>query len=565
MERTGSNILLECLSREGTDIVFGYPGGVVIDLFDKFPGHPQLQHILVRHEQAAVHAADGYARATGKVGVAIVTSGPGATNTVTGLATAFCDSIPLVVITGQVPVPLLGNDAFQEVDIMGISRPITKHNFLVKDIRQLALTVRQAFHIARTGRPGPVLIDLPKDVMHGSTDFVWPEAEKVRMRSYNPTYRANVYQLKRAADAIVKARRPLIMPGGGVIMADAWRELRELAALMQAPVSGTLMGMGAFPGDDPLWLGMPGMHGTYEANQAVNQADVILAVGMRFDDRVTSRVSAFAPNATIVHIDIDPTTIHKSVTVDVPVVGDCKQTLTDLLELLRSEKYAKDWIGDVSAWHEQIARWRGEHSLAWEKGDLLKPQQVIEAISSLASPDTIITTDVGQHQMWTAQFYTFHEPRTFLTSGGLGTMGYGLPAAIGAQFGSPGKPVVLLTGDGSFQMNLQELIVAVQHTLPLKIFILNNSYLGMVRQWQQLFWDGNYVATDMQAQPDFVKLAEAYGAEGMRINTEAELTAALPGILASPKLTLVDVRVEREENVYPIVPSGAALSEMLLA
>jgi len=314
-----------------------------------------------------------------------------------------------------------------------------------------------------------------------------------------------------------------------------------------------------------LWLGMPGMHGTYEANQAVNQADVILAVGMRFDDRVTSRVSAFAPNATIVHIDIDPTTIHKSVTVDVPVVGDCKQTLTDLLELLRSEKYAKDWIGDVSAWHEQIARWRGEHSLAWEKGDLLKPQQVIEAISSLASPDTIITTDVGQHQMWTAQFYTFHEPRTFLTSGGLGTMGYGLPAAIGAQFGSPGKPVVLLTGDGSFQMNLQELIVAVQHTLPLKIFILNNSYLGMVRQWQQLFWDGNYVATDMQAQPDFVKLAEAYGAEGMRINTEAELTAALPGILASPKLTLVDVRVEREENVYPIVPSGAALSEMLLA
>ena len=563
MELTGSNLLLECLSREGTDIVFGYPGGVVIDLFDKLPGHPQLNHILVRHEQAAVHAADGYARATGKVGVCIVTSGPGATNTVTGIATAYCDSIPLVVITGQVSVPLLGNDAFQEVDIVGITRPITKHNFLVKDIKQLALTVRQAFHIARTGRPGPVLIDLPKDVMHGSTEFVWPE--KVHMRSYNPTYRANVYQLKRAAEALVKAKRPLIMSGGGVVMADAWRELRAMAEFMHAPVTSTLTGLGAFSADEPLWLGMPGMHGTYEANQAINHADLILAVGMRFDDRVTGRVSAFAPNATIVQIDIDPTTIHKIVDVEIPVVGDCRQTLVELLEMLRSDKYAKDWAAEAVSWHEQVNAWRSTRSLTWERSETLKPQQVIELLSRHAKEGSVIATDVGQHQMWTAQFFRFREPRTFLTSGGLGTMGYGLPAAIGAQLGCPDKPVVLITGDGSIQMNSQELMTAVYNKLPLKIFILNNGYLGMVRQWQQLFWGGNYVATDMQAQPDFVKLAEAYGARGYRFTVEAELAEALPEILASPELCIVDVRVEREENVYPMVPAGAALSEMLLA
>ncbi len=563
MELTGSNILLECLSREGADIVFGYPGGVVIDLFDKLPGHSQLKHILVRHEQAAVHAADGYARATGKVGVCIVTSGPGATNTVTGIATAYCDSIPLVVVSGQVPVPLIGNDAFQEVDIVGITRPISKHNFLVKDIRQLALTVRQSFHIARTGRPGPVLIDLPKDVMHGSTEFVWPE--QVRMRSYNPTYRANVYQLKRAAEALIKAKRPLIMSGGGVVMADAAAELRAMAELMRAPVASTLMGLGAFDSDDPLWLGMPGHHGTFAANQAVGQADVILAVGMRFDDRVTGRVSAFAPNATIVQIDIDPTTIHKIVNVAVPVVGDCRQTLRDLLELLRSDKYAKDWGTEVGPWHEQIRALKSERSLGWERGENLKPQQVIEILSRSVPKGTVVATDVGQHQMWTAQFFHFHETRTFLTSGGLGTMGYGLPAAMGARLGCPEKPVILITGDGSFQMNIQELSTAVHNKLPLKIFILNNAYLGMVRQWQQLFWGGNYVATDMQAQPDFVKLAEAFGARGYRFAGEAELVSALPEILASPELCIVDIRVEREENVYPMVPSGAALSEMLLA
>ena len=563
MELTGSNILLECLSREGVDIVFGYPGGVVIDVFDKLPGHAQLHHVLVRHEQAAVHAADGYARATGKVGVCIVTSGPGATNTVTGIATAYCDSIPLVVVTGQVPVSLIGNDAFQEVDIVGITRPITKHNFLVRDIRQLAMTVRQAFHLARTGRPGPVLIDLPKDIMHGSTDFVWPE--QVRMRTYNPTYRANMHQLKRAGEVLAHARRPLILSGGGVIMADAWQELRDMAALMHAPVTSTLTGLGAFPGDDPKWLGMLGMHGTYEANKAVSHADVILAVGMRFDDRVTGRVSAFAADARIVHIDIDPTSIRKIVSVDVPVVGDCRQVLRDLLELLRTDRLAKDWPAEVAAWHEQIASWRAENSLAWQRSDALKPQQVIELLSAALSKDAIIATDVGQHQMWTAQFCTFRSPRTFLTSGGLGTMGYGLPAAIGAQLGCPDKSVVLITGDGSFQMNSQELITATHNRLPLKIIILNNAYLGMVRQWQQLFWNGNYVATDMQAQPDFVKLAEAYGAKGYSISTEAELATMLPQVLASPHLSILDVRVEREENVYPMVPSGAGLSEMLLA
>ena len=563
MELSGSNILLECLSREGVDIVFGYPGGVVIDLFDKLPGHTQLHHVLVRHEQAAVHAADGYARATGKVGVCIVTSGPGATNTVTGIAAAYCDSIPLVVITGQVPVSLIGNDAFQEVDIVGITRPITKHNFLVRDIRQLAMITRQAFHLARTGRPGPVLIDLPKDIMHGGTEFIWPE--QVKMRTYNPTYRANMHQLKRAKEVLLHARRPLILSGGGVIMADAWRELRDVAAWMHAPVTSTLTGLGAFPGDDPMWLGMPGMHGTYEANRAISHADVILAVGMRFDDRVTGRVSAFAPDARIVHIDIDPASIRKIVSVDVPVVGDCRQALCDLLELLRAARPAKDWPAETVLWHAQIEAWRAENSLAWQPSDTLKPQQVIELLSATLSRNAIVATDVGQHQMWAAQFFTFRFPRTFLTSGGLGAMGYGLPAAIGARLGCPDKPVALITGDGSFQMNSQELITAVHNRLPLKIIILNNAYLGMVRQWQQLFWDGHYVATDMRAQPDFVKLAEAYGAKGYRVGTEAELKAMLPPILASPDLCILDVRVEREENVYPMVPSGAGLSEMLLA
>ncbi|GHV50029.1 acetolactate synthase [Deltaproteobacteria bacterium] len=563
MEMRGSNILLECLVREGVEVIFGYPGGSVIDLYDKIPQYAdQLRHVLVRHEQGAVHAADGYARASGKVGVSFVTSGPGATNTITGIATAYCDSIPLVVFTGQVPIPLLGYDAFQEIDIIGITSPVTKHSFLVRDIAKLPLDIRQAFHIARTGRPGPVVVDVPTDILQGKSKFEWPE--QVRMRSYNPTFKANVNQLKRAAGVIAKAKRLLIMSGGGVIMADGSAALRELAALTHAPVTSTLMGLGAFDGDDPLWLGMPGMHGMYMANQAISHADVILAVGMRFDDRVTGRVSEFARNAKIVHIDVDPTSIHKLVHVDVPVVGDCRQAMLDLLELLRAEK-TKEWETDLAAWHTQIALWREQSILTWQRGGMLKPQQVLEILSRALPDDAVIVTDVGQHQMWTAQFFTFHKPRSFLTSGGLGTMGYGLPAALGARVACPDRCVALITGDGSFQMNSQELMTAVQNKLPLKIFIINNGYLGMVRQWQQLFWKRNYVETDMQAQPDFVKLADAYGAEGFRVDTEEQLQDVLPRVLASPNLSIVDVRVEREENVYPMVPSGAPLSEMLLA
>lgn len=562
MRLSGSQILLECMKREGVDIFFGFPGGVVIDLYDKFPLYPELKHILVRHEQAAVHAADGYARAAGKVGVCVVTSGPGATNTVTGIATAYCDSIPLVIITGQVSVPLIGNDAFQEVDITGITRPITKHNFLVRDVEQLAITVRQAFHLARSGRPGPVLIDLPKDVMHAITEFVWPE--QVKMRNYVPNYRANSNQLKKAAEVLRRSKRPLVLSGGGVIMAGASKELREIAALLDCPVSSTLMGLGAFPGDSPMWLGMPGMHGTYEANKAISNADAILAVGVRFDDRVTGRVSAFAPNAEIIHIDIDPTSIRKNVSVAVPVVADCQQALQELVKMVKADAPLRA-PDQTEAWLKTIAGWRKESSLAWNKDELLKPQQVIEAIAAITKGQAIITTEVGQHQMWVAQFYNFNEPRTFLTSGGLGTMGYGLPAAIGAQLAFPQRLVIDIAGDGSIQMNSQEFMTAVENKLPVKVVILNNSYLGMVRQWQELFWKGNYVATDLTAQPDFVLLAQAYGAEGYVIRNEAELAEILPKALASPHTSIIDVRVAREENVYPMVPAGAALEEMLLA
>lgn len=562
MRLSGSQILLECMKREGVDIFFGFPGGVVIDLYDKFPLYPELKHILVRHEQAAVHAADGYARAAGKVGVCVVTSGPGATNTVTGIATAYCDSIPLVIITGQVSVPLIGNDAFQEVDITGITRPITKHNFLVRDVEQLAITVRQAFHLARSGRPGPVLIDLPKDVMHAITEFVWPE--QVKMRNYVPNYRANSNQLKKAAEVLRRSKRPLVLSGGGVIMAGASKELREIAALLDCPVSSTLMGLGAFPGDSPMWLGMPGMHGTYEANKAISNADAILAVGVRFDDRVTGRVSAFAPNAEIIHIDIDPTSIRKNVSVAVPVVADCQQALQELVKMVKADAPLRA-PDQTEAWLKTIADWRKESSLTWNKDELLKPQQVIEAIAAITKGQAIITTEVGQHQMWVAQFYNFNEPRTFLTSGGLGTMGYGLPAAIGAQLAFPQRLVIDIAGDGSIQMNSQEFMTAVENKLPVKVVILNNSYLGMVRQWQELFWKGNYVATDLTAQPDFVLLAQAYGAEGYVIRNETELAEILPKALASPHTSIIDVRVAREENVYPMVPAGAALEEMLLA
>lgn len=562
MECTGAQILLESLKREGVDVLFGYPGGAVIDIYDELPRHQEIRHVLVRHEQGAVHAADGYARASGKVGACLVTSGPGATNTVTGIATAYSDSIPLVVITGQVPTQLIGNDAFQEVDIVGITRPCTKHNFLVKDINKLALTIRQAFYLARTGRPGPVLVDLPKDIMQAKAEFVWPE--DVYMRSYNPTYKPNLNQLRRSVEELAKAERPVILAGGGVIMSNAAEALTNLARKLQIPVTCSLMGLGAFPATDPLWLGMVGMHGTYAANLAINNADVLVCVGARFDDRVTGKLAGFAPKARIVHIDIDPTSIRKNVEVQVPVVGDCRLALEGMAEICDAKLEGKDWASEHAAWLEAVGEWKKSKPLCYQKNHNIKPQEVIETLYELANGDAIIATEVGQHQMWVAQFYTFTKPRTLLTSGGLGTMGYGFPASIGAQFAFPDKKVITVAGDGSLQMNIQELGTVVANKLPIKVVILNNRHLGMVRQWQELFYNQNYSSTNMEAQPDFVKLAEAYGAEGYRIEKGEDLRATLEKALASPNPAFIDVVVEREENVYPIVPAGAALDEMLL-
>lgn len=562
MECTGAQILLESLKREGVDVLFGYPGGAVIDIYDELPRHQEIRHVLVRHEQGAVHAADGYARASGKVGACLVTSGPGATNTVTGIATAYSDSIPLVVITGQVPTQLIGNDAFQEVDIVGITRPCTKHNFLVKDISKLALTIRQAFYLARTGRPGPVLIDLPKDVMQAKAEFVWPE--EVYMRSYNPTYKPNLNQLRRSVEELARAERPVILAGGGVIMSDAAEALTSLARKLQIPVTCSLMGLGAFPATDPLWLGMVGMHGTYAANLAINNADVLVCVGARFDDRVTGKLAGFAPKARIVHIDIDPTSIRKNVEVHVPVVGDCRLALEGMGEICNAKLEGKDWISEHAAWLEAVGEWKKSKPLCYQKNHNIKPQEVIQTLYELSNDDAIIATEVGQHQMWVAQFYTFTRPRTLLTSGGLGTMGYGFPASIGAQFAFPHKKVITVAGDASLQMNIQELATVVANRLPIKVVILNNRHLGMVRQWQELFYNQNYSSTNMEAQPDFVKLAEAYGAEGYRIEKPEDLRATLEKALATPNPALIDVVVEREENVYPIVPAGAALDEMLL-
>lgn len=562
MELTGAQILLESLKKEGVDVLFGYPGGAVIDIYDELPRHPELKHVLVRHEQGAVHAADGYARASGKVGCCLVTSGPGATNAVTGIATAYCDSIPLVVFTGQVPTQLIGNDAFQEVDIVGITRPCTKHNFLVKDVRNLAKTIRQAFYLARSGRPGPVLVDLPKDIMQARTEFVWPE--DIFMRSYNPTYKPNLNQLRRTAEELAKARKPIILAGGGVIMANASEVLCELAHELNIPVATTLMGLGAFPANGDLWLGMVGMHGTYAANMSINHADLLVCVGARFDDRVTGRLQDFASHARIVHIDIDPTSIRKNVEVDVPVVGDCRQALEGILEICRAKMADTDWSGMHADWLQTVHEWKANHPLAYNKNGHIKPQQVIETMYSITKGDAIIATEVGQNQMWAAQFYTFTKPRTLLTSGGLGTMGYGFPAAIGAQFAFPDKLVINVAGDGSIQMNIQELATVVQNKIPVKVVILNNGHLGMVRQWQELFYNRNYSHTNMEAQPDFVKLAEAYGAEGYRISKPEELEDVLRKALTSPNPAFIDVMVEREENVYPMVPAGAALDEMLL-
>jgi len=560
MEMTGAQILMTMLKQEGVDTIFGFPGGAVIDIYDEL-ARTDIRHILVRHEQGAVHAADGYARASGKVGVCLVTSGPGATNTVTGIASAHADSIPIVVLTGQVPTHLIGNDALQEVDIVGITRPCTKHNYLIKSLDDLAPALKEAFHIARSGRPGPVLVDIPKNIANGRTEFQ-PPGEN-RMRPYTTPPQPHAKQLRTVAALIRKARRPLIFAGGGVILAGGSEELTRLARQTQMPVTTSLMGLGGFPGEDPLFLGMIGMHGTYAANTSTGACDLMLAVGVRFDDRVTGKTDAFAAQATIVHIDIDPTSIRKNVPVSVPLVGDCRISLQQLNQLL-ADTPIQNLAPRRKEWLERIAQWKASRPLAYQQGETIKPQYVVEQVYALTRGEAIITTEVGQNQMWAAQFYRFNRPNHFITSGGLGTMGFGLPAAIGAQIACPDKTVIDIAGDGSIQMNIQEMATAVQYNLPVKIVILNNGYLGMVRQWQELFYGGRYSSTRMNVAPDFVKLAEAYGAMGLRATRPEEVAAVLREGLSVRRPVLMDFTVDAEESVYPMVPSGAPITEMLL-
>ncbi len=536
--------------------MFGYPGGVVIPIFHALHNAP-FKFILTRHEQGAVHAADGYARASGKVGVVIATSGPGATNCVTGIATAHLDSVPLVVFTGQVTRQQIGNDAFQEVDSTGITRPITKHNYLVQDIKDLAGIIKEAFYIASTGRPGPVLIDVPVDISKGEHKFAYPDT--VHIRSYKPVYEGHPGQIKKACQLIETSKRPVIYAGGGVVISNASKELREFVMKTQIPVTTTLLGLGVYPETDRLALEMLGMHGTYYANHAVNESDLLIAVGARFDDRVTGKISDFIPNAKVIHIDIDPASVSKTVPVDVPIVGDCRRVLTQMIEQIKAPK--------IDEWLAEIDRLKREHPLTYERNgdDRIKPQFVVEEIYRQTKGDAIICTEVGQNQMWAAQFYKYTQPRTFISSGGLGTMGYGFPAAIGAQLARPDKRVIDIAGDGSIQMNIQELIVAVQHRLPVIIAILNNGFLGMVRQWQQLFFDRRYSHTCIDFAPDFVKLAEAYGAEGIRIKTYDEVAPALQKALAiTDRPIILDFIVSREENVYPMVPAGQSFKEIIM-
>jgi acetolactate synthase-1/2/3 large subunit len=553
MKPTGAEILIKSLEAEGVDTIFGYPGGGVLYIYDALYDS-SLNHILTRHEQGAAHAADGYARATGRPGVCLATSGPGATNLVTGLANAYMDSIPMVAITGQVGNSLIGKDSFQEADITGITLPVTKHNYLVKDVKDISRVVKEAFHIATTGRPGPVLIDIPKDVSAERHDFSYPDT--VNLRGYNPYVEASQEQINQAAQAIAEAQQPVIYAGGGVISAQASVELKQLAELILAPVTTTLMGMGCFPGDHPLSLGMLGMHGTAYANYAVSDCDLLIAIGSRFDDRVTGNVATFAPNAKIIHIEIDPAEMGKNVRVDIRVLGELKNTLTRLIQRI-STKLASEW-------QEKIAQWKREYPLSYDQqGEGLKTQFVINQISELTrGRDTKICTEVGQHQMWAAQYYNFTQPRSFISSGGLGTMGYGFPASIGAQVGCPDSTVFNIAGDGSIQMNIQELATAVQFELPVNVAIMNNGFLGMVRQWQEMFYQRRYCNVEMFS-PDFVKVAEAYGAEGIRVTEAAQVKPALEQAMASSKPVFLDFVVDKEENVFPMVPPGGSLNKMI--
>ena len=565
MELTGAEITVRCLQEEGVEYIFGYPGGAVLFIYDELFKQEQVRHILVRHEQAAVHAADGYARSTDKVGVALVTSGPGLTNAVTGIPTAYMDSIPLVVISGQVPTGFIGEDAFQEVDAVGITRPCVKHNFLVKDPKDIAITLKKAFYLARTGRPGPVLVDIPKDVSNQKAVYEYPAT--VNIRSYNPASHGDPLLVKQAVQMLLAAKRPMVYTGGGVVLSDAAKQLTELARLLDFPVTNTLMGLGGYPSPDKNFLGMLGMHGTLEANMAMQHCDVLLAVGARFDDRVIGNVAHFAEvPRKIIHIDIDPASISKRVKVDVPLVGDVRHVLDDMLALLRASKQKPD-AAALKSWWRDIEAWRGKKSLTYRNStEVIKPQYVIEKLYEVTHGDAFITSDVGQHQMWAAQYYKFSQPRRWINSGGLGTMGFGLPSAMGVQLAHPGAQVACVTGEGSIQMNIQELSTCKQFHLPIKVILLNNGYLGMVRQWQEFFHGNRYSESYMDALPDFIKLAEAYGHVGVRVNRPGDVEGALKEAFArKDDLVFLDFHTDPTENVFPMVPGGKGLSEIIMA
>lgn len=560
---TGAEIVVRCLQEEGVDVLFGYPGGAVLHIYDALYRQDKVTHILVRHEQGAIHAAEGYAKSSDRCGVALVTSGPGATNAVTGIADAYMDSVPLVVLTGQVPTSLIGNDAFQEVDTVGITRPCVKHNFLVKHVSELALTIRKAFYVATTGRPGPVVVDIPKDVTAQSWVFEYPR--HIKMRSYNPTTRGHSGQIRKALELILSAKRPMFYTGGGVILGRASESLRELTRKLGYPITNTLMGLGAYPASDPQFVGMLGMHGTYEANMGMHHADVLIAIGVRFDDRVTGNIAKFCPYAKIVHVDVDPSSISKNVKVDIPIVGQVESVLREMLRELEGMDRQPD-AEALQAWWKQIEEWRAKDCLRYDRtSPLIKPQYVIEKLWELTEGDAYVTSDVGQHQMWAAQFYGFDKPNRWINSGGLGTMGVGLPFAMGAQLAHPDATVACVTGEASIQMCIQELSTCLQYQLPIKVVNLNNRYLGMVRQWQEFFYQGRYAMSYMDALPDFVKLAESYGHVGMRIDAPEDVEGALREALAlKNRLVFMDFQTDQQENVYPMIPAGAGQNEMIL-
>ena len=563
MELTGAEIVVRSLKDEGVDLVFGYPGGAALHIYDAFYSQEDVRHILVRHEQAATHAADGYARATGKPGVVLVTSGPGVTNTITGIATAYMDSIPMVVLAGQVPTHLIGDDAFQEVDTVGITRPCVKHNFLVRDVKDLATTIKKAFYIANTGRPGPVVVDIPKDVTALKTEYSYPK--EIRMRSYAPVSRGHSKQINRAAQLLLAAKRPIIYTGGGIVLSDAARQLTALVDKLDYPCTNTLMGLGGLPSDHPRFLGMLGMHGTYEANMAMYESDVMLAVGVRFDDRVTGDLAKFSPHAKIIHIDIDPASIGKNVRVEVPIVGDATTVLDQLLEAIGSSGTSPD-NDALTAWWSQIQEWKGKDSLRYDSSDeLIKPQFVVQKLHEVTLGDAYVTSDVGQHQMWAAQYYGFNKPRRWINSGGLGTMGFGLPSAMGVQLAHPESAVACVTGEASIMMCIQELSTCKQYGLPIKVINLNNRYMGMVRQWQEFFYDSRYSHSYMDSLPDFVELASSFGHTGIQIDKPGDVEAALRDAFArKDQLVFLDFITDQSENVYPMTSAGAGHNEMVL-